>query len=142
MGRPRIWESNADRMRAYRDRLAADGIPSPKGKLTPEERAAREDVRATPCQECGERTAIYRTSGLCKTCYDHRRTPERRAPWPGPCAYLDGEAFENGEYALLQTLDPVTGNVTTTQSRERLTSRECFQHLFETGPRVLFGYGL
>lgn len=71
----------------------------------------------------------------------HKRPPP--APWPGPAVFIDGEAFDDGHYALLQTYDPRDGAIHTTEAPEgRLTTLECFQHLFKCPKALHFGYGL
>ena len=65
------------------------------------------------------------------------------AAWPGPCVYLDGEAYEGEGYTLLQTLDPRDGAVYTTESESgRLSTDLILEHLFLPPKAIHFGYGL
>src|SRR5690349_14125743 len=106
MGRPRLYEDDAARMCAYRQRKLEEGIRvkgGPRGR---------------------------------------RGKPKPKA-WPGPCVYIDGEAYEDGAYAVLQTFDPRDGRLHTTETLEgRLTTHQCLQHLFLYPKALIFGYGL
>ncbi len=68
------------------------------------------------------------------------RARRSRDVWPGPRAYLDGEAL-GGEYRLLQFLhhpEPLR----TLESAQRLSSRECFLALYDGPPTRYYGFGL
>lgn len=68
---------------------------------------------------------------------------KRKENWPGPFVYLDGEAYETEGYTLLQTFDPRSDTIITTESDHGcLSSDECFEHLFKSPKAKLFGYGL
>lgn len=107
----------------------------------------------------------HKALGLCQRCYDLQRDAtgaraiqkrkgggapsrlrrEKQArinAWPGPCAYIDGEATQDVGYNLLQVYYPASPIHTVWVPDRPLSTNECFGTLFAVPRATIFGYGL